>query len=111
MSDVRNVVMINVGLTGDVQAVYQKVAEERARQHRMFIGSWGDVRQIALQNPHRCLSILMEEVGEVARALNDESEISIVAFELYQVAAVSIAWLNAIEERLKAQRPQPGADE
>lgn len=39
------------------------------------------------------LAALVEEVGEVARAVHDQGD---VAGELVQVAAVAVAWLEAL---------------
>lgn len=41
------------------------------------------------------LSALMEEVGEVARALNDDEPPLRLQYELVQVAAVCHAWLES----------------
>ena len=60
-------------------------------------------RQWGVQNHSdmRWLPILMEEVGEVARAMlhQDGDESGEVGPELVQVAAVALAWLEAIERR------------
>lgn len=45
-------------------------------------------------NDHRKMSILTEELGEVAMALND-GLLHEVKDELIQVAAVAVAWLMA----------------
>ena len=42
------------------------------------------------------LAILMEEVGEVARAINDRQSRDELRAELVQVAAVAVAWLEAM---------------
>lgn len=47
--------------------------------------------------PLRNLSILVEEVGEVSRALNDDDPENLKD-ELAQVAAVAMMWLQAIED-------------
>lgn len=91
-------VTINVGDTNDTATVYQRIAEERERQRRMWQGSWGDVRANAVYYPFRAYAVLGEEFGEVGRSLIEGAELSVVAFELTQVAAVSVAWLNAIED-------------
>ncbi len=41
------------------------------------------------------LAVLVEEVGEVARALNDRTEL---VEELIQVAAVALAWIESLEK-------------
>lgn len=45
------------------------------------------------------LSILVEEVGEVARALNDAAEIALLRAEIVQVAAAAAAWIDAIDAK------------
>jgi NTP pyrophosphatase (non-canonical NTP hydrolase) len=45
----------------------------------------------------KALAILMEEVGEVGRALNDDEPTPQLISEITQVAAVCVGWL----ERLK----------
>lgn len=42
--------------------------------------------------------ILMEEVGEVARALLEHDDINL-KYELYDVAQVAIAWLEGLENQ------------
>lgn len=51
-----------------------------------------------LDNPYTGLVILMEEVGEVARAALERDPESIER-ELYDVAQVAVAWLEAFEMR------------
>lgn len=46
----------------------------------------------------RWLAILVEELGEVALAMNDGTEIEVV-LELTQVAAVAAAWIENITRR------------
>lgn len=59
-------------------------------------------RDLALLDPALALAILVEEVGEVARVVN-ESRIIDAAFiarireELVQVAAVTVSWLEGLE--------------
>lgn len=68
------------------QRVHHAIELERGRQ----ISMWGDQ-----QHTHEhWLSILTEEVGEVARALNDDKDKDEIRKELVQVAAVAVAWLE-----------------
>jgi NTP pyrophosphatase (non-canonical NTP hydrolase) len=75
------------------------VAEERKRQD----DKWG--REYIMENrervhyywpssPEQKLTILMEEVGEVARAIL-EHDVQNLREELTQVAALAVAWLEA----------------
>ena len=66
--------------------VYDEVARERARAHAKHGAE--SIEKIPADDP-RWLAILTEEVGEVAKALNEGTNLS---EELVQVAAVAIAW-------------------
>lgn len=48
--------------------------------------------------PNMCLPILLEEFGEVARAMQNEDDDNLKE-ELTQIAAISIAWLSGLLER------------
>lgn len=51
-----------------------------------------------MMDPHWKLTVLVEEVGEVARALQDsQDDPDHLAAELIDVAAVALAWLESIE--------------
>lgn len=67
--------------------IYLRVESERLRQDR----KWGDSET----RPVPKLRILVEEVGEVARAQQDEGDAEL-AEELIQVAAVAIAMVEGI---------------
>lgn len=66
----------------------QNVAFERFRQDI----KWGNQRHLP---PDRWNTILVEEVGEVSKAIN-EREWENLAVELIQVAAVCVAWAEDI---------------
>lgn len=71
-------------------SVLDLITEERGRQD----AKWGANRN--LRNVE-WLTILMEEIGEVAKAmLEDQNH---VRHELIQVAAVAVAWLECIDRR------------
>lgn len=76
-------------------AVYLAVDEERARQERLFPRRTCASRRVGKL---RKLRVLMEEVGEVAEALDpkDANTKRDLRAELTQVAAVAIAWLEAL---------------
>ena len=65
----------------------QLVADERQRQDH----KWGTVRGHLSHD--RWLSILVEEAGESAEAMNDHDQ-GHLREEVVQVAAVCIAWLQ-----------------
>jgi NTP pyrophosphatase (non-canonical NTP hydrolase) len=72
------------------QEIYAWIDEERDSQDL----KWGPNRR---QNPHTWLSILVEEVGEVAKAIL-QNNTSGLCEELIQCCAVIIAWLESIQE-------------
>lgn len=68
------------------------VLHERAFQDER----WGGNRQLP---DDTWLRILVEEVGEVAKALNDREPVEDLRAELVQVAAVAIAWIEAMDTK------------
>lgn len=66
------------------------VRAERIKQDIAF----GDQRQLP---PLKWNAILGEEVGEVAKALNDHEDPDAMIAELTQVAAVAVGWIEAIK--------------
>jgi NTP pyrophosphatase (non-canonical NTP hydrolase) len=70
--------------------VWRAISIERARQYAM----WGDQDHA----PEWWLPILVEEVGEVGKAIVDGTPEEI-EHEVVQVAAVAVQWLEAIERR------------
>lgn len=80
----------------DIYRPYLEIAVERARQQERFGGAEGDVAHPATPDQFR-LAVLMEEVGEVARAILDNEGDERLAEEVTQVAAVCVAWLQSRE--------------
>lgn len=78
--------------------VYEYIDDERARQAAKWGGvhEWGtgDCSSNAVRGPVK-MTVLMEEVGEVARALLDGNADQLET-ELVQVAAVAVAWLESL---------------
>ena len=85
--------------------VMARVAQERVRQNQLFAEGkipFNCASRIADRN--RKLRVLVEEVGEVAEAI-DQCELNPEALrrrehlrdELVQVAAVAVAWLESME--------------
>ena len=73
------------------------VASERERQEELV--REGQLRWTAAHADcpdAKRLSALVEEVGEVARALHDEEGADRLREELIQVAAVAVAWVEAL---------------
>lgn len=75
---------------GGMNYILQKVVAERGRQDV----KWGSQRQLSHD---RWNTILTEEVGEVANAIL-EKDIHNLKVELVQVAAVCIAFAEALED-------------
>ena len=82
--------------------VFQRIGEERSKQDKQ----WG----IPHNQQRLWFTILSEEVGEVAKELNefwdrdyldDPCFISKIKNELIQVAAVCVAWLEDLERSKK----------
>ncbi|KKL92108.1 hypothetical protein LCGC14_1888050 [marine sediment metagenome] len=70
-----------------MEDILQAIRDERARQDT----KWGSQRKLS---PQLWLTILMEEVGEVARASLEGDPVGYVE-ELVQVAAVAVAALES----------------
>lgn len=71
-------------------SIYKLIQIERDRQDE----KWGANRQ---QHPMTWLTILLEEIGEVAKAILNR-DWNNVKEELIQCAAVIFAWLEMIDE-------------
>lgn len=77
---------------------FERIAAERRRQ----VEKWG-----AYHDPGDgvLLAVLVEEVGEVGKALNEHWPAPMrdheIEAELVQVAAVCVSWLETIERRRK----------
>lgn len=82
-----------------IDQVFEMVEAERRAQDE----KWGDQSG---NTPERWSAILSEENGEVARAILDGSPREVLADELVQVAAVAVAWIQALlAESCKVQTP------
>jgi NTP pyrophosphatase (non-canonical NTP hydrolase) len=82
--------------------VVEKVAAERKRQNELkaqgkFTYTAADEVSSVLKLP-----ILLEEVGEVAKALNEGDDLASLQAELVQVAAVAVAWAESLEQEMEA---------
>jgi hypothetical protein len=90
--------MADLTCPGCREAAYALIDEERARQAAKWAGphAWGsgDCSSPTVPDPIK-LAVLLEEVGEVSRALLDNDPDNL-ATELIQVAAVAVAWLEGI---------------
>lgn len=85
------------------EEIFEAINNERARQDAKFPGQWAafgeafdDVlaRTVGYPALLECAAILAEEAGEVAKAVLERDD-SGLEFELVQVAAVCVAWLEA----------------
>jgi NTP pyrophosphatase (non-canonical NTP hydrolase) len=75
--------------------VLDEIATERVRQNTLHPGS--TARELATAGRFRALAVLLEEVGEVARALLEGEPVADLRAELIQVAAVAVAWVEGID--------------
>lgn len=88
--------------------IFWAIREERLRQERLcregkFAHTCADLNWDA----DRKLGVLMEEVGEVAKVLNEvpvwrpmnNADRKVLREELIQVAAVAVAWVESIDLR------------
>lgn len=72
---------------------------ERVRQREKWSGphAWGEGDCSSSDVPESVkVLVLTEEVGEVARAVLDHAPVDQLRTELTQVAAVCVAWLEAL---------------
>ncbi|KKL88784.1 hypothetical protein LCGC14_1921240 [marine sediment metagenome] len=73
-------------------AIFDEIAEERKRQD----AEWDEQNH----HPHKWTDILMEEVGEVSKALLEGSLLT-CRDELIQVAAVCVAMIESLDRGSK----------
>lgn len=76
---------------------YSDVHYERIRAHLKH-GANGNSREDATWDNAEWLPILIEEAGEVAHCLTYDADITELRKELVQVAAMAIAWIEAIDD-------------
>ena len=74
--------------------VYDEVDDERGRQWK----KWGE-SNILRRDPHGAVSVLTEEVGEVAKATLERDYLQ-MRVELIQVAAVALEMINNYDHGL-----------
>ena len=94
-----------------MMSVFERVAQERHRQNILFVEGHIPFKCASrVADPNRKLRVLMEEVGEVAEAIDlletckpgckpHARMTNHLRDELTQVAAVAVAWLEAMEEK------------
>jgi NTP pyrophosphatase (non-canonical NTP hydrolase) len=68
----------------------------RAEYNRAAAKHWPDTPRNSSLTNHERLPKLVEEVGEVAMALNDGDDDDRIIEELVQVAAMAVAWIEAL---------------
>lgn len=77
--------------------IIAKIEAERERQDAKWGWTENPASVLPGWDPHRKMTVVLEEVGEVAMALNDQDWTNLEV-ELVQVAACCIAWLEARAE-------------
>lgn len=90
--------------------VMAAVSLERDRQEQLkhagrFAHTCSDVELDELER----FAILVEEIGEVARALNDDQGRARLRAELVQVAAVAVAWIEGLDRQGPVVTPTSAA--
>ena len=83
------------GPDGGREGIIQRIKQERDRQDSV----WGSIATRELTD-YECLAILMEEVGECARSLNDVEPPKRTQEELVQVMAAALLWAETVAHRL-----------
>ncbi len=76
----------------NLEKILHDIVEERTRQDAKF----GVTRKLT---PTEWLPILVEEIGEFAMAICDESAYDHMRMELIQIAALSIAIIQDLDEQ------------
>lgn len=74
----------------DINSVFEKVKAEADSQIRAYDEMRDDLHWFML---------LSEEVGEVAKAMNDNSPVESVQSELVQVAMLAMVWHSFLESK------------
>lgn len=78
---------VNSRITTKLGRLFDQITEERQRQDK----KWG--RNFPDRTDFQWLTILTEEVGEAAKAINDGDEENLLE-EVIQCAAVCLSWLE-----------------
>lgn len=76
---------------------------ERVKAHAKHVGTHAGSREQAPHDDPLWLPIIVEEVGEIARALNDREPLGRLRAEAIQAAAMCLAYADAIEEAMHAE--------
>lgn len=93
--------MITEGLILDVPherlLAIEDIVAERARQEKLKVkGRFPYTAADADCPEHLKLGMLVEEIGEVARAHQDGHDASDLKKELTQIAAIALAWIEGL---------------
>lgn len=87
-------------MTGLQAGIVARIIAERQRQVKLV--ATGKILHDCAEprvDAHVKMSVLTEEVGEVARALLECNHVDQLETELIQVAAVAFAWIEAIHHQ------------
>lgn len=93
---------------------YSDIHRERMRAHLKHKDKPGGSMEMHDFDDPDWFSVLTEEVGEVARVINDyrhglltdDQRMAELRSELVQVAAMAVAWIDAIDARLRTGETQ-----
>lgn len=82
--------------------IFNAITNERDRQDEKFSGQWAEFKEAVgcdgysrVPALHQMNTILAEEVGEAAKEVNEDN-LANLRTELIQVAAVTVAFLEAL---------------
>jgi len=77
----------------DVQLATRSIAFEIEMERRRQLRKWGEQNH----NGTTWATILIEEVGEACKEVNEAVSVERLREELIQVAAVAVAWIECID--------------
>lgn len=79
---------------------YSDIRDERVRAHAKHYKSGKSMEDRHYADP-LWMPVLVEEVGEVARALCDNSDLEHLREEIIQVAAMAAAWADSVDRAIR----------
>jgi len=83
-------------LTPEHREIFLAVLAERSRQNNLHPES--TARELVLSGArYEALAVLVEEVGEVSKAIMEDSDPEVIRDEVIQVAAVALAILEGLD--------------
>lgn len=91
--------------------LYHEIHAERVRAHKKHGHHGFDAPATGMEvigyDARQRLPVLVEEVGEVAKAICDGDPVEHIREELIQVAAMAAAWIAACDRAIEEERLKP----